>query len=404
MPDIENDTRPGLAIVANSVTPYQVNLQRLIAAGIPELKLHVLITHAAADFDWQVDIPPEIHLTRFGAVGEHPLENPLRRPVWGWRKGGRLIQYFRENRIQAAILGGYRYISYGRLMNYCHRASIPFFVNADSNIRGEPRLSPLQKFAKRSIYTWWLKRVSGVFSMGTLGDQFFMKYGADPHQLYRVPYWPDFEAFASVDEVGLERFRQQYGLNGRRRTLLFSGRLVPAKRVDLLIDAFAALASNRPEWDLLIVGDGVLREELHRRVPEALRQRVVWTGFLEGSELALAYHAADLLVLPSDREPWALVVQEAMAAGLVVVASDVVGAAHELVADGVSGKIFLRGDCDSLRRSLEDVTHPDRINRYKAESTMALQRYRDEVDPIAEIRRALGDAGVLSFAHAGDRP
>ena len=404
MPETENDTRPGLAIVANSVTPYQVNLQRLIAAGIPELKLHVLISHWAADFDWQVDIPTEIHLTRFGAVGEHPLENPLRRPLWGWRKGGRLIRHIRDNQIRAVIINGYRFISYLRLMNYCDRTRIPFFVYNDSNIRVETRLSPFSSFAKRSLYAWWMKRASGVFSMGTLGDEFFIKYGADPNRLYRVPCWPDFDSFARVDEGRLTRFRQKFGLDGRRRYLLFSGRLVPTKRVDLLIDAFAATASDRPEWDLLIVGDGVLRAELHRRVPEALRQRVVWTGFLEGRELALAYHAADVLVLPSDREPWALVVQEAMAAGLVVVASDVVGAAYELVADGISGKIFLRGDCDSLRRSLEDVTHPDRISSYKAESTVALRRYREEVDPVAEIRRALGDAGVLSSAHAGDRP
>ena len=62
-------------------------------------------------------------------------------------------------------------------------------------------------------------------------------------------------------------------------------------------------------------------------MPEALRSRVVWTGFLDHGEPAFVYHSADVLVLPSDREPWALVIQEAMAAGLTVVASDVVGAA-----------------------------------------------------------------------------
>jgi hypothetical protein len=86
MPEVENDTRPGLAIVVNSITPYNVHLARLIAAGIPELKLHMLITHWAADFKWDVQIPPDVHLARFGAPNEHPLENPLRRPVWDWRR------------------------------------------------------------------------------------------------------------------------------------------------------------------------------------------------------------------------------------------------------------------------------------------------------------------------------
>jgi len=395
MSDRENDARPGLAIVTNSVTPYHVNLQRLIAAGIPELKLHVLITHAAADFKWQVEIPPEIHLTRFGAEGESPLENPLRRPVWGWRKGGRLIQYFRENNIRVAIINGYRFISYIRLMNYCHRAGIPFFVNADSNIRTEPRLSMISQFAKRRIYAWWMKRVSGVFSMGTLGDQFFLKYGADPERLYRLPYWPDYESFANVDEVALKRFCQRFGLREGRRYLLFSGRLVPVKRVDLLIDAFVAIAATRPNWDLLIVGDGMLRDELQRRVPEQLRSRVVWTGFLEGGDLVPAYHSADVLVLPSDHEPWALVVQEAMAAGEVVVSSHIVGAANELIEDGKSGRIFSAGSVNELKQAILDVTLDGELSRYKAQSKLALARWRENFDPIVEVRRALLEAGQL---------
>ena len=401
MTDRVHDNRPGLAIVTNSITPYGVNLQRLIAEGIPELKLHVLISHWASDFAWQVEVPPEIHLTRFGIEGEHPLENPLRRPIWEWRKGGRFIRYFQEHDIRATIIGGYRFISYARLMSYCHRAGIPFFVNADSNIRGEPQLSAIQRFSKRRIYDWWMKRVSGVFSMGKLGDEFFIKYGATAGQLYRVPYWPDFDAFSGVDVDRLERFRQKYGLDGQRRRLMYSGRLIPVKRVDLLIDAFAAIAADRPNWDLLIVGDGVLREELHRRVPDALRNRVTWTGFIEGRELVVAYHAADVLVLPSDREPWALVVDEAMAAGLTVVASDVVGAAHELIVDGESGRVFLRGDASSLKSALEDISHPDRIENYKTAATEALKRYREVVDPIAEVRRALCDAGVLDRATTG---
>lgn len=401
MTDRVHDNRPGLAIVTNSITPYGVNLQRLIAAGIPELKLHVLISHWASDFAWQVEVPPEIHLTRFGIEGEHPLENPLRRPAWEWRKGGRFVRYFQEHDIRATIIGGYRFISYARLMSYCHRAGIPFFVNADSNIRSEPQLNAIERFSKRKIYDWWMKRASGVFSMGEFGDKFFIKYGADPRRLYRVPYWPDFDAFASVNEVGLERFRQRFGLDEHRRYLLFSGRLVPAKRVDLLIDAFIAIAAKRPNWDLLIVGDGVLRDELLLRVPEALRNRVVWTGFIEGRELVSAYHAADVLVLPSDHEPWALVIDEAMAAGCAVVASDVVGAARELVVDGTSGRIFVRGDLSSLRTALEDITHPDRIENYKTEATAALKRYRKVVDPIAEVRRALFDAGALGLTSTG---
>jgi glycosyltransferase involved in cell wall biosynthesis len=211
-----------------------------------------------------------------------------------------------------------------------------------------------------------------------------------------VPYWPDFDAFTECDDAALVRLQGKFGLNPNRRYMMYSGRLVPEKRVDLLIDAFAATAAERPDWDLLVVGHGPLSDDLRRRVPEALRPRVVWTGFLDGAENPVAFHAAEILILPSDQEPWALVVQEAMAAGLVVVASSVVGAAHELVEDEVSGRIFTAGNLQQLIQSIRDVTEPAALARYKQRSNDAIVEYRAHVQPVSEIRRALRDAGVLS--------
>jgi glycosyltransferase involved in cell wall biosynthesis len=389
------DNRPGLAIVANSLTPYRVNLHRLIAAGIPEFNLHTIITHDHADFRWGCVPPESIHVSHFGRPGDSPLASTFHSPRYEWGKGGRVIQYLREHDIRAVIVNGYRYLSYLRLIGHCHKAGIPLFVRNDSNIRSEGQLPAAKQFFKSIVYAWWMKRISGVMSMGELGDRFFLKYGADRRHIYRLPYWPDFDAFAQVDADRLERFRRKFGLNDRHHYLIFSGRLVPVKRVDLLIDAFVAIAAERPDWDLLIVGDGVLGDELRRRVPETLRPRIVWTGFLDHDEPALALHAADVLVLPSDREPWALVVQEAMAAGLVVVSSDVSGAAYELVEDGKSGRIFPAGDLAELKRALVQVTDSAALPGFKERSCAALNQWKNKLDPVAEIRRALVDYGVL---------
>ncbi len=388
--------RPGLAIIANSVTPYRVNLHRLVAAGIPELKLHSLITHGDAEFSWNVDNAAEINLTQLGRPGDSPLAGTFHAPLHEWKKGGRIIEYLRRNNVRAVIINGHRYISYLRVLQFCHHHGIPIFVRNDANIRSERKLNPAEQFLKRRLYAWWIHRAAGVFSMGRLGDQFFLKYGVDPQRLYRVPYWPDYDAFTRVDLNRLQQFRRQYGLSQQRRYLLYSGRLVPVKRVDLLIDAFARFAAQRPQWDLLIVGDGVLSDELRRRVPEPLRERVLWTGFLEREELVLAYHASDVLVLPSDREPWAVVVQEAMAAGQVVIASDVVGAGYELIEDRISGRVFSTGEVDSLLESLLDVTEAGRREQFKEQSRVKLHDYLEQVKPVAEIRRALTSVNVLA--------
>ena len=193
----------------------------------------------------------------------------------------------------------------------------------------------------------------------------------------------------------LAAFRGDHGLAPDHRYLLFGGRLVPVKRVDLLIDTFARVADLRPQWTLLIAGDGWLRRELQARVPGSLRDRIIWLGFLEVDQMRLAYHAGDVMVLPSDYEPWALVVNEAMAAGCPVVASDVVGAAWDLVKDGVSGRIFPSGDLAALAEVLLDVTDDGRYARYREATAEALADWRRRADPVQGIRAALRSVGLL---------
>lgn len=397
-PAADSDGRPGLAMIANCITPYRAHLHAVLAAGIPELKLHTLITHGPAEFDWSVNVPSSIHASYFSYGKESPFIKPYQAPLKEWRKGGQLIDYLHAHDVRAVICAGYQYLSYQRVIRHCHRVGLPLFAHNDSNILSERRLSPFKKWVKRRIYSLWLPQVSGAMPMGELGDQFFLKYGVSPARLYRLPCTPDYDLYSHVESQQLEQFCRKFRLSDTRRYLLYSGRLVPVKRVDLLLDAFAAIASERPEWNLLLVGDGRLRDELQSRVPEDLRGRVTWTGFLEQSECVAAYHAADVLVLPSDHEPWALVIQEAMAAGLAVVASDVVGAAHDLVQDQSSGRIFPAGNVGELTRALFDVTDENHLESYQEQSQRALAEWRHRVDPVQEVRRALTDVHVLPLA------
>jgi glycosyltransferase involved in cell wall biosynthesis len=108
-----------------------------------------------------------------------------------------------------------------------------------------------------------------------------------------------------------------------------------------------------------------------------------------------------VLVLPSDLEPWGVVIQEAMAAGLVIVASHLVGAAHEMVQDKLSGRIFLAGNLEQLTHAILDVTDPANIDTYRVESRKAFERWRQSSKPVYEIRRALRDVGVLGTLSGG---
>jgi glycosyltransferase involved in cell wall biosynthesis len=105
--------------------------------------------------------------------------------------------------------------------------------------------------------------------------------------------------------------------------------------------------------------------------------------------------ASDVLCLPSDYEPWALVINEAAAAGQAIVASQVVGAAAELVRDGLNGRVFPTGDLKALVATLFEVTAPNRIDAMRANSAAILADWRARADPIDGLRAALKFVKVI---------
>jgi glycosyltransferase involved in cell wall biosynthesis len=138
--------------------------------------------------------------------------------------------------------------------------------------------------------------------------------------------------------------------NGVR--FLFVGRLLPQKRPLELIHAFGSASDELPGATLTIVGQGELEAEVREaaeRVPG-----VRYLGYCEGEELAALYSESDVLVLPAQREVWGLVVNEALAHGLFVIATDEVGSAHDLLQDG-SGLMLPANDLRQLSSTLVDT-------------------------------------------------
>jgi glycosyltransferase involved in cell wall biosynthesis len=387
--------QPAVAIICNSHTPYRLHLHLRIARELPEIKLWSLYTHEVSNAPWAFSVPPEIGPVSFGR-GES--SNDQAKPKYAlreWRKGGRIIRWMKAHNIRLVVMFGYNDAGRLRIIRWCRRHGIPVFLFGDSNIKGD-RATGINALIKRQIVTRVVRSCTGVMPCGTLGQAYFEKYGAQPERVFLFPYEPDYNLPAQIDEATIDAALARFQLKANRRRLVYSGRLAAAKRVDLLIDAFAAIAAQRPEWDLLIVGDGPLRSALQARVPSTVKGRVSWTGFLDDPKLIMAlYRASDVLVLPSDTEPWAVVINEAAAAGLALIASDMVGAAAELVRDGVNGRVFPAGNGEALRAALLDVTHTDQIDQLKSASTGILAAWRARGDPVQGLRRALEYSGIL---------
>jgi len=109
---------------------------------------------------------------------------------------------------------------------------------------------------------------------------------------------------------------------------------------------------------MILVGDGPLRSEVTQHLL-LLADRVFCPGYAAYSSLPFWFGIADVFVHPARNEPWGVSVNEALACGLPVVASDWVGAGVELVAPSGSGILFPAGDAEALADGLESlVLHP----------------------------------------------
>jgi glycosyltransferase involved in cell wall biosynthesis len=131
------------------------------------------------------------------------------------------------------------------------------------------------------------------------------------------------------------------------KAFLFVGRLVPVKAIDVLAAAYRRYRDSVDDpWPLLVAGDGAEKRHL-QGIPG-----VELLGFVQPADLPAAFARAGCLVLPSRFEPWALVIQEAAAAGLPIVCSRACGASTRLVLDGYNGVVVTTGDVPALTRAL----------------------------------------------------
>jgi len=143
-------------------------------------------------------------------------------------------------------------------------------------------------------------------------------------------------------------WRRQHGLD-ERPVVAFVSRLVWEKGLHVFAEVVRRLEAEGVPHQSLIVGDGPARAELNDQLP-----RTVFTGYLEGTDLATAYASSDVFLFPSDTETFGNVTLEAMASGLPTVCADAVGS-RDLVVDGTTGHLCPPDDIGAFTRAVQHL-------------------------------------------------
>lgn len=180
----------------------------------------------------------------------------------------------------------------------------------------------------------------------------FLNYGMDKERIFFMPMMVDNEKY--------KRVPQTTDLLKAPLNFIFVGRLVEEKNPVLLVKAFKNVLQTGLIANLTIVGEGNCSGELIKL--SAGNPNIKLLGKKFGTDLLKEYHQANVLVLPSAFEPWGLVVNEAMAAGLPVLCSSAVGAAHDLVIQPDTGWVFTaNNEAELTDKLIEIINHPLQI-------------------------------------------
>ena len=195
---------------------------------------------------------------------------------------------------------------------------------------------------KKVLGRWVARRAEHVIAISDAVKRYMCGsgLGIDEEKLQTIYYGIDAARFGERPRAAAASLRTHWGIAAEELAIGFVGRLVPQKDIGTLIRGFALFAATFAEAKLVIVGIGPLDEEL-RRVAEELgiSGRIVWAGFRD--DIATVMSAFDIFALTSIYEGFGLVLLEAMASRLAVVATRV-GAIPEIVADGETGILVAR--------------------------------------------------------------
>lgn len=337
-----------VAFVSPEPTPYRAPLLDLVA-GRPELDLTaVYAARTVAGRTWSVE--PR-HRSIFlegarvpGAAKVLHHDYPITPGVF------RALTYTRP---QVVVVSGWSTFAAQAALLWCRLRHVPYVLLVESHDEG-PKAG-WRRTVKGRMVPPAVRSASGILVVGSLARDSVVALGADPERVRVFANTVDVERYRQEAERLAPRragLREAFGVDEQDLAVLTVARLAPEKGHETLLRAVAA--AHDPRLRVVLVGDGPERARLEA-LASTLGIRASFPGELAWERVLEAYVAADVFALLSDREPWAVVVNEAAACGLPLVLSSRVGAARDLLRDGENGFLVGAGDVPGAARALREL-------------------------------------------------
>jgi glycosyltransferase involved in cell wall biosynthesis len=274
----------------------------------------------------------------------------------------RVVRALAETRCEVIISGGFSFPSL-YAAGYRRLAGRRLLIHSDGTARSEAAIGRGQRLTRALLS----RLCDGAIGNSRQAVERFVELGFSP--VFEVPHSTDMAPFIEVARKRL------YGTS-RQLRLVTAGRLIPRKGVDRLLRAVAAARAAGAAVKLTVIGAGEEDARLRLLAAELGLGDVEWIGFVQQQKLAALFATADAFAFPTLDDPFGIVLLEAAASGLALVASPHGGATQDLVTGAETGFVVDPDDVDAFASALARLAADPAMRERMGRAALALAELR----------------------------
>ncbi len=336
-------TSPKIVILHNIISPYKTELFNALNTLLGDLEV-VYIAENEHGREWTISrdglkFPYQIMFAQ-------PIESIS--PILLYTRTWKCLN---ELNPEIIIIDGYSYSSCWAGLIWAKYNGKRTILLSSSTWEDHPR-----SFIRESVKKTFVAFCNAFYTYGIRSRDYLIRLGAEAGNITMIGNNTDNSFyFAQTSALKRERHALTKELAVAPHNFLYIGRFAAEKNITMLLKAYREFKLRGDKrWGLILVGNGPLKEEITKFIRAANLSDVLMPGFVQKAYLSQFFAVSDVFVLPSLSEPWGLVVNETMAAGLPVLISTNCGCYPNLVKEGSNGFGFDPNNVDGLAMLMHD--------------------------------------------------
>jgi glycosyltransferase involved in cell wall biosynthesis len=332
-----------IVILHNIVSPYKTLLFKELSAISNGIEV-LYMAHTENNRQWHIDAKELNFPHRFIFDGSLDNINSLKLAIKTWKE----LNIYNPDIL---ILGGYIYSACwaGFMWAKLNKKKIILWsaTNQDDHDR---------EFVKEKIKGLFIKRCDAANVYGRKSRDYLIRLGMNKNAIFIKGNVTDNNFYCiNTNEFRIKKksLSKQYGV--ANHNFLYIGRFSKEKNILHLLKTYKRLEVKN-DWGLILIGDGPQSEEITNYIERNNIKNVFSPGFQQKEDIPKFLAVSDVFILPSTSEPWGLVVNEAMAAGLPILVSKRCGCYPDLIKESINGFSFDPFDDTELFGLMKDIT------------------------------------------------